>query len=929
MPRKKRLILIDGNALMHRAYHAIPPLTTRNGEMINAVYGFTSVLLGVIKELKPDCIICTFDVEGGTFRDQIYAEYKAGRKKPDQDFYDQIPRIKEVVKTLNIPIVEKKGFEADDVIGSLARQVGKSGKIETIIVTGDLDTLQLVDKHTKVFTLRKGIKDTVIYDEKRVFERYGFAPNQVVDFKGLRGDPSDNIPGVKGIGEKGATELLQNFGSIEKLYKAIEEDKTRDLIKPKIKEKLIAEKEKALMSKKLATIDCEMNIEYNLEDCKWGDYNKVELNNLFRELEFYSLMDRIEKENGNSDNQNQVAENKIEKKYVQYIILDTDKKVDDFLIKLQKQKKFVFQTRSDNEDVSQRDLTGIVFLWEKSPIYFIPLVLKDNKPNLFNTSVLAENSPLEKLKSILEDENYKKIGYHFKHDIEGLASHGINVRGLEFDIMLAAYLLDSGKRDYSKDKIIFDYLGHRNNEEIENRAEIENKIKNASIIAKLSHFFELYRIMQKKLKEEGMEDLFCKIEMPITKVLVKMELNGVSLDVKLLKILSGEISEKIQKLEKKIHTLSGDEFFNINSSQQLSTILFEKMKLPTEGIKKTKTGFSIAAPEMEKLKTEHIIISFISEYKELVKLKNTYVDALPKLVSKKTNRLHTTFNQTITATGRLSSSEPNLQNIPVRTSIGRKIRKAFIAESGRKLVSADYSQIELRVVAMVADDQKMKEIFNNNLDVHNATAAEVNQVPLQEVTAEMRRSAKALNFGIIYGMSTFGFARSAGIENDQAKKFIENYMKRFSGIAKYIEKSKEDARKNGYAETIWGRRRYLPEINASNGLIRSSAERMAINMPIQGAAADIMKIAMLKIDNWVTEYNLRNNDAIESLLQVHDELIFSIKEENVPEATKHIREIMENSHLELDGKKIDFPVPIVVDMKVGDNWEEMKDILTS
>ncbi|MCK4891314.1 MAG: DNA polymerase I, partial [Candidatus Pacebacteria bacterium] len=429
----------------------------------------------------------------------------------------------------------------------------------------------------------------------------------------------------------------------------------------------------------------------------------------------------------------------------------------------------------------------------------------------------------------------------------------------------------------------------------------KEKITNASIIAKLSHFFDLYELMKKKLKSKDMEDLFYKIEMPITKTLVKMEMNGISLDIKLLKILSDEISKKIVKLEKKIHSFAGDEFFNINSSQQLSHILFEKMKLPTEGIKKTKTGFSIAAPELEKLKEENIIISFISEYKELVKLKNTYIDALPKLVSKKTNRLHTTFNQTITATGRLSSTEPNLQNIPIRTEVGRKIRKAFIAESERKLVSADYSQIELRVVAMVADDKKMKEIFNKGLDIHSATAAEVNQIPLEDVTAEMRRSAKALNFGIIYGMSTFGFARSAGIENDQAKKFIENYMEKFSGVAEYIEKSKEDARKKGYAETIWGRRRYLPEINSSNGLIRSSAERMAINMPIQGAAADIMKISMLKIDNWIDEYNLKNNDAIKLLLQVHDELIFSIKEENISETTKQIREIMESSHLELDG----------------------------
>ncbi|MDF1498485.1 MAG: DNA polymerase I [Patescibacteria group bacterium] len=924
--KEKKMILVDANALMHRAYHAIPPLTTKKGEMVNAVYGFTSVLLKVIKELKPDYIICAFDVAGGTFRDEIYAEYKAGRKKPDQEFYDQIPIIKEVVNVLNIPIIEKKGFEADDIIGTLSSEVGDLKDIETIVVTGDLDVLQLVDEKTKIFTLRKGIKDTIIYDAKAIKERYNLTPSQIIDYKGLRGDPSDNIPGVKGIGEMGAIELLQNFGTIEEIYSAIKENKTADLIKPKVLEKLIKQKNEALMSKKLATIKRDVDIKFDLKDCFWGDYDKTKLNNLFRELEFFSLMDRVDEANGINGKQIAEVENQKDKKYVKYIILDSDEKIDDFLVDLKEQKEFVFQTRSSDDNVSERDLTGIAILWEKSTIYFIPLVLKDNKPNLFNVSVLAENTLLNKLKPILENGNYKKIGFNFKRDIENLLNHNIDIKGLEFDIMLAAYLLDPGKRDYSKNKIIFDYLGHKDNEKIENESEIKEKINSASVVAKLSHFFDLYKIMKKKLKEEDLEDLFYKIEMPITKALVKMEINGVSLDVKLLKILSKELAEKIIKLEKKIHTLSGDETFNVNSSQQLSHVLFEKMKLSTEGIKKTQTGYSIAAPELEKLKKENIIISYISEYKELVKLKNTYIDALPKLISKKTNRLHTTFNQTITATGRLSSSEPNLQNIPIRTEAGRKIRKAFICEKGMKLASLDYSQIELRVIAMVSDDKKMKEIFNKGLDIHSATASEVNQVSLEEVTPEMRRSAKALNFGVIYGMGVYGFAQSAGIERDMAKEFIENYMKKFSGVAKYIEQTKEEAKKVGYVKTLWGRKRYLPELNSSNGIVRSAAERMAINMPIQGAAADIIKIAMLKVDQWIDEYNQKNKDAVKLLLQVHDELLFSIKKENLQEVTNEIKKIMENEHLSLDGKKIDFPVPIVVDVKIGDNWEDMKSI---
>ena len=933
MPNKtKKLILIDGNALMHRAYHALPPLTTKKGEVVNAVYGFTSVLLKVIKELGPDYMICTFDVAGGTFRDKIYSEYKAGRKKPDQEFYDQIPKIKEVVKILNIPIVEKKGFEADDVIGTLSKQANnklqiKNYKLKTTIVTGDLDALQLVDRNIEVYTLRKGIKDTVVYDEKAVQERYGLDPGQIIDFKGLRGDPSDNIPGVKGIGEKGASVLLQNFGSIKKLYEAIEKDKTGEMIKPRIKEKLIAQKKEALMSKELATIKCDMNIELDLEDCIWGDYDKGKLNNLFKELEFYSLISRVNEANNKSKESETVDRGS--KKHIKYIVLDTDEKFDKFLEKLKKQKRFAFQTRSSDDNVRQRDLTGLVFKWEVGPIYHIPLVLKDNKPNLFNVSSLSKNTFLDKLKPILEDENYKKIGYFFKHDIEALCNHNIDIKGLDFDIMLASYLLDPGKRDYSLDKIIFDCL--KLTDELQTDSSQETGVDNDSNTTiqqynNMIYFFELYKILKEKLIKEKMDNLFCKIEMPLIKVLVKMEMNGVSLDTQLLKVISGDLSSKIFKLEEKIHTLSGDSSFNIKSSQQLSQVLFGKMKLPTNNIKKTQSGYSTAAPELEKLKESHIIISFISEYKELVKLKNTYVDALPKLISKKTSRLHTTFNQTVTATGRLSSSGPNLQNIPIRTEVGRKIRKAFVAEAGKKLVSADYSQIELRVIAMVADDKKMKEIFNKGLDIHVATAAEVNQVSIEEVTSQMRRSAKALNFGVIYGMGVFGFARSAGIERDKAKEFIENYMKKFSGVARYIEKSKEDARKIGYAETIWGRRRYLPELNSSNVMVKNMAERMAINMPIQGAAADIMKIAMLKIDKWVDKYNNKNENAIEPLLQVHDELLFSIKKDNIFEATREIKRIMESCHLNLDGKKIDFSVPIVVDIKVGDNWEEMEEL---
>ncbi len=974
----KKLILIDANALMHRAYHALPPLVTKKGENVNAVYGFTSAILKAVKDLQPDYIICAFDVAGGTFRDKIYDDYKAGRVKPDQEFYDQIPKIKEVVKALNIPIYEKQGFEADDIIGTLALQASQksvksvkskaeSQKLETIIVTGDLDALQLVDENTKVYTLRKGIKDTVVYDEKAVEERYGLKPEQIIDFKGLRGDPSDNIPGVKGIGEKGASKLLGDFGSIEKLYEAIEKNKTGDLIKPRIKEKLTMEKDRALMSKELATIKRDMDIKLDIEECVWGNYDREKSNDLFRELEFYSLISRVDEQ--------QVSNSKYQadKKYVRCAVLDDVEKIDKFLVKFKKQREFAFRTIIAG---NKNDLRGLLFSFEKGFVYYIPIIFEDKEQSLFNLTTPVplvrrgnnlvreeSNSPpdkgglggvLEKVKPILESENYKKTGYFLKRDIKTLQDNNINIKGLNFDILIATYLLNPGKRDYSEDKIIFDYLGYRNddislipilsqrekarnssefsskrfqrgeNEEFLNKKEIEEKIKHTNEIVEFSHFFELREKLEGDLKRVGMENLFYKIEMPLIKILAKIEASGVKLDVELLKILSLELKEKILELSEKIYKLAGDNNFNINSSQQLSRVLFEKMKLPVDNIKKTQTGYSVAASELNKLKDQHIIIIFISEYKELVKLKNTYVDVLPKLISKKTGRLHTTFHQAITATGRLSSSDPNLQNIPIRTEVGKKIRKAFIAELGRKLLSADYSQIELRIIAMIADDKKMKEIFNKDLDIHIATAGEVNQIPIEKVTSEMRRAAKALNFGVIYGMSVFGFAQSAGIERNKAKEFIEDYMKKFSGVAEYIERSKKDAKEKGYAETLFGRRRYLPELNSSNTMIKNSAERMAINMPIQGTAADIMKIAMIKIDKWMKNYNNKNEDAVRLLLQVHDELLFSVKENDVNKMVLEIKDVMENGHLEIDGKKVDFSVPIKVDLKIGENWEEMK-----
>ena len=957
----KKLILIDANALMHRAYHALPPLTTKSGEMVSAVYGFTSVLLKVIKDLKPDYMICAFDVAGPTFRNKEYKEYKAGRVKPPQEFYDQIPKIKEVVRAFNIPICEKQGFEADDIIGTLTEQANSKFKIpdsrfQTVIVTGDLDALQLVDKNTTVYTLRKGIKDTVIYDEKAVEERYGLKPDQIIDFKGLRGDPSDNIPGVAGIGEKGAADLLKNFHSIEKLYLAIKENKTGNLIKPRIKEKLIVQKDQAIMSKKLATIKRDTDIELDLGKCAWGDYDKSKLIKLFRELEFYSLIKRVEKnENSrianresriNSDSQNHKQKTIILK------ILDSDEKLDEFLKEIKKQKKFIFKLVSSGNDIMEKKMERMIFSWEQEIIYCLPIESETEKANkdfinpyqLFPSSRerpggvgipfpggarggLEDSSThpqpplkmgiinpfLEKIKSILENENYKKIGFNFKEDVETLINYHINLKGLKFDCQLAAYLLNPGKKDYGLDKIIFDYLGYHDSEKkIIHERENKEKLKNASKFAKLAHLAKLRKKLEEELEKTKMSKLFYEIEMPLIKILTSMEANGVKLNTEILKKISAETAIKINRLEEKIYQISG-EVFNIKSSRQLGKILFEKMKLPTGDIKKTQTSYSTAAPELEKLAGEHEIINFISEYRELTKLKSTYLDALPKLVNPKTGRLHTTFHQIVTATGRLSSSNPNLQNIPVRTETGRKIRQAFAAKNGCQLLSADYSQLELRIVASIANDEKMKKIFRDGGDIHQATAAEINQVSLEKVTSEMRRAAKSLNFGVIYGMSVFGFSQSAGISHSRAKEFIENYLKKFEGIARYISQSKIDAKEKGYAKTLWGRRRYLPELNSPNFAVKNSAERMAINMPIQGTAADIIKIAMIEIDKFIAG----TNHNLSLLLQVHDELLFSVKNNGIENIAKEIKKIMENA----GAKKI--AAPIIVDIKTGKNWNDM------
>ncbi len=901
---KKKFIIIDGNALLHRAFHALPPLTTKDGELVNAVYGFTMVLLKVFKELKPDYMAVAFDRAAPTFRHEEYEEYKANRVKAPDELYEQLPLLKRVVEAFNIPIYEKDGYEADDIIGTLCKDTQVDNKhIESIIVTGDLDALQLVDDNTKVYTLKRGISDTIIYDAKAVKERYGgLGPEQMIDYKALRGDPSDNIPGVRGIGEKTATELLNKYGSLDELYDNIE----RKQIKERIKNLLIEHKDNAYMSRRLATIDTKVPIKFKLEDCEFGYYEKDKVLALFRAFDFRTMLNKLPEVK--VKNQGTLFDKPIESKQKEveendnYILVDNKEEFEKFFKKLKEQKIFAVDTEATSLDTREARLLGISFSWKDGLAYY----------------VVGENN-FKEVKGILEDEKVKKVGHNLKYDMQILSGAGIEMKGVYFDTMVASYLLNPGVRAHKLDDVVFGELGHvmisyedivgkgKDKKELE---EIELKKVSDYSCEDADYTWRLMDKLEKKLRHENLWELFEGIEMPIVPILAEMEMNGVKIDVDFLIKLSKKAEEDILKLEKKIYKMAGQEF-NIKSPIQLKEILFEKLGISTEGLKKTKTGISTAADELEKLRDRHEIIDLISQYRELTKLRSTYLEALPKLVSPKTGRVHTSFNQTITATGRLSSSDPNLQNIPIRTEVGREIRKAFIAEKGYKLIAADYSQIELRIVASIANDKKMIEAFNKGADIHRQTAALVNGVEPKDVTPEMRRAAKSVNFGVIYGMGVLGLARGTGISREEAKKFIEQYFNVYKGIKKYIEETKEKARTEGYVETLFGRKRNIPEIHSGMPQVRSAAERMAINMPIQGTAADIMKLAMIAVKEEVV------SEGVKDILQVHDELVLEVRDDLADKVSKKVKKVMEGV--------CELKVPTVVDVKVGKNWGEMEE----
>lgn len=897
----KKLVIIDGNAIIHRAYHAIPPLTAKNGKMVNAVYGFTSMLLKVWKDLKPEYLAVCFDVAGGTFRHKKFEKYKATRVKADQELYDQIPLVHEVVETFNLPIFEMKGHEADDVIGAIVndkkikKEIAK-GNLEAIIVTGDMDTAQLIVPGVKVLALRKGLSDTVMYTEKEIKERYGFGPEKIIDYKALRGDASDNIPGIPGIGEKTATELLQKIGGIEEIYKQVKNNlkNLEKEIKPGIIKKIIEGEESAKMSYELATIEKEISgFEFELEKClALENYDRKKITELFQELEFTSLLKRLPGSEENSTDKEEKSKNK--KDNFQFTEIKTKKELDKVKEEIEKNKIFGAKVLLGSEDVFKKNISGLI-------------LVTDGKSYFIDKGLFLDT------KDIFENEEIELWGHDLKKLIKILFLFDVSVKNRLFDIMIAAYLLNPGARNHEVAQIIFTSLGVET-PSIVNQANlfgVDPKIESK----------ELWLLgltvnkFKKELEQADNLKLLETLEMPLVSILAEMELNGVAIDDQKLAEMSDFAKKEVNKIKKNIFEMSGCEF-NVSSTVQLREVLFEKMKISAAGIKKGKTGLSTSAEELEKLRGLHPIIEEIENYRELTKLQNTYIDVLPTLVNPKTKRIHTTFNQAVTATGRLSSSDPNLQNIPIRTEFGRQIRHAFIATEKNILMSVDYSQIELRIVASLAEDKKMIEIFKQDLDIHRATAAAINNVSLNEVTKEMRRAAKEINFGILYGMGSYGLSWRAEITQFQAKQFIDKYFQEFSGVKKYLERTLEFVKENGYAETLFGRRRYIPELLSGNHQLRNAAERMAINHPVQGTAADLMKMAMIAVDEKIKQWPKEKQSKVKMILQVHDELVFELDEDIKEELGKMVKEAME--------KVCVLRVPIKVDVNFGKSWGEMK-----
>ena len=921
---KTLLILIDGHALVHRSFHAIQqPLTiSTTGEDVRAVYGFANAFLRSISELNPSHVAITFDLPAPTFRHKMFDEYKAHRPPTPPELRGQFDVVRKLMRAFEVPIYELEGFEADDLLGTLSAQSDREN-IETIILTGDSDTLQLVTSNVKVL-MSSSVQNRTIYDVNAVKERYGgLGPEYVAEIKALQGDSSDNIPGVPGIGIKTAISLLDSYGSLTGIYENIDNVKP-----PRAKTNLENNYDLAFRSKDLTTIVKDVPISLDLDKSKFGDYSRKNVIDLLGELEFHSIIPRIPQkdhlDSSDSADSGQLSFLSDIEEIVDYIVVDDEEKLNSMLSEIRKEYGFSFDTETTSINPMTSELVGISFSLSPNSAYYIPVGHDSHNKQLDIVTVL------EQLKPIFEDPNIPIRAHNANFDITVMSRNGIIVKGLQFDTMIAAHL--SGKRTIGLKELALEYFG----KEMTNIKELIGSGKSQITMAEVpvekaapyaaadADFTErLYKLLKAELESKNLISLYEEVEIPLVDILVTMQRHGVSLNTGLLSEMSNRLGDQLEGIRSQMYELIGHEF-NLNSPKQMSDLLFEDLNLPKS--RKTKSGFSTDAQALEDLKVAldtgradesdtraYEVLDRILEYREVSKIKSTYVDSLPTMINPETKRVHTSYRQTGTTTGRISSNDPNVQNIPVRTDLGRRVREAFITEDSSvwKLLAADYSQIELRVLAHYSQDDGLIAAFNNGEDIHSSTAALVHGVSLDEVTGDMRRVAKVLNFGVIYGLSPHGISRQTNLSQKAGKTFIDIYFDKYPGIQKYLDAVKEQCRETGYVETLLGRRRYLPDINSRNFRVRSQAERAAINMPIQGTAADIIKIAMLNISQKLIELNLSSK----MILQVHDELIFESPKVEVDQLESLITEIMPNA-LKLD-------VPLTVETKSGSDCGNM------
>ncbi|MGD9277710.1 MAG: DNA polymerase I [Desulfobacterales bacterium] len=890
MKKTKTLYLIDGTAYIYRAYHAIRSLTNSNGLPTNAAFGFTRILIKLIEDRSPEYVVMFFDAKGPTFRHKIYKEYKANRPPMPEDLSVQIPHIKKITQGFNIPVMEMQGFEADDLIGTFRLRAEQAG-FSVVMVTGDKDFVQLVTDNAIIWD---PMKEKTI-DIKAVRQSYGVEPGQMVDVMGLSGDSSDNIPGVPGIGPKTALTLIKTFGSMDRLYEQLDK-----ITKKKQHQNLIQYKAQAFLSRKLVKINTDVPVAFNPEDLKLRKPDHTKLSSLFKMLEFRQLQKDFPKEADLS-----------KKQYI--TVLDTES-LSDLVTHLKTSKLFAVDTETTSKDPMKAELVGLSFSMKTDEAFYIPLA--HDYPDV--PDQLELNAVLNILKPVLENPDIKKIGQNIKYDWIVLKHYDINLAGVIFDTMLASYLINPSKRAHNLDQIALDFLDHKTTTYEEVAGKGKKGVRFAEVpLEKAAPYscedsditFMAYHVLKPLLEKMDLMELMENVEMPLIPVLMKMEMTGISVNRDKLRDLSKSFEHQLEQIEASIYSIAG-ETFNIRSSQQLGYILFEKLKLPVQKKTVKKTGYSTDVNVLTALADQHELPELILRHRALSKLKSTYTDALLDLVHPETGRIHTSYNQTVTATGRLSSSDPNLQNIPIRTEQGMEIRRAFIPRQGWTLVSADYSQIELRILAHYADDEILIKAFKDDEDIHTRTATEVFQVFPSMITPELRRQAKAINFGIIYGMSPYGLSKELNISRKMAKTYIDNYFARYSGVKKFVDQTIAVARETQKTSTLLGRIRLLPDINSANKTVRDFAERIAINTPIQGTAADLIKLAMIHVDAAFSEKNL--NAAM--LLSVHDEIVFEVPPTELETAKILVKEIMEGIW--------DLKAPLKVNITSGGNWAE-------